>query len=320
MTGTRVIAALVVTAASAATAAPAPRVSRAELDDIRLALEKAVSAVSRPAGVMSGGGGHAYHLKGYGAVVVLAPRALPRVRRFAGGPDGFDDVLRDVERSIAEIRDPAERRRLRETVAALRNGSLAGMPMPISPPRPRLAMPRHEIEALQEEAEAFRREATRAMEKAERDIIVRLRLPEDALPALPPPPPVPRVAVVPPTPRVAPVPPMPPAAAVPRTPVVPRTPPARPAPPIVASPPAAETMVADVRRAIVAGLSGYRGDLATVGPEEFVVVALDFLPGFADRSGAQTIVARARKRDLAAHRAGRLSSDAFRARVEFDQY
>jgi hypothetical protein len=40
----------------------------------------------------------------------------------------------------------------------------------------------------------------------------------------------------------------------------------------------------------------------------------------AERSSARTVVARARKRDLADHRAGRLAAEAFRARVEFDEY
>jgi hypothetical protein len=75
-----------------------------------------------------------------------------------------------------------------------------------------------------------------------------------------------------------------------------------------------------VRGAIVSGLAAYRGDLGLLGADEFVVVAIDFLPGAADRSGSRTVVARARKRDLADHRGGRLTTDAFRARVEFDEY
>jgi hypothetical protein len=75
-----------------------------------------------------------------------------------------------------------------------------------------------------------------------------------------------------------------------------------------------------VRRAIVAGLGGYGGPLAGLGSEESVVVAVDFMPRMADPSGARTVVARARKKDLVAHRAGRLSAAALHARVEFDEY
>ncbi len=81
-----------------------------------------------------------------------------------------------------------------------------------------------------------------------------------------------------------------------------------------------DRVLADVRRAIVTGLGAYRGGLALLGPDEFVVVAVDFVPRMADRAGSRTVVARARKRDLADHRAGRLSAEALNARVEFDEY
>jgi hypothetical protein len=209
------------------------------------------------------------------------------------------------------------------------------------PPRPRLAEPPRDIQSLQEEAEAFRREAERAMEKAERDVRIRLRVPEDGppfallappdAPDAPPPPDAPEddvpglapEAPVPPAPAVAPVPPPPGAPAIP------------PPPPLVlAAPPGwpfwfgeadaedapPERVLADVRRAIVAGLAAYRGGLALLGPDEFVVVAVDFVPRMADRGGAHTVVARARKRDLVEHRAGRLSTEALHARVEFEEY
>jgi hypothetical protein len=239
--------------------------------------------------------------------------------RGPGPRPGIDDALRDLERSIGEVRDPAERRRLRETLAALRAGFPAGRGFPPPPPRPELAMPPRDIESLQEEAETFRREAERAMEKAERDVLVRLRVPQGALPPVPPRPPA--VEVPPPPPVEAPAPPAPPA------PVVAPDPPAPGAQRWIfrfddglKEGVAPETVLADVRRAIVSGLGGYRGALAGLGPEESVVVAVDFMPRMADRSGARTVVARARKKDLVAHRAGRLSAAALRARVEFDEY
>lgn len=304
--------------ATASAAPAAPRVSRAELDGIRGALEAAVSSVSRPAGLVMGRQSRAYHLKGYGAVIVLAPRALPRVRRLEHRrrTADFDEAMRDVEHSIAEVRDPAARARLRETLSALRHGSPVMM-LPPRAPRPRIDRPAPpEIEFLQEEAEAFRREAERMMEKAERDIIVRLRLSDDALPALPPPAPRPPPPA-PAAPRIAPLPETRAVPPLPAAPPAPLTPPVAPAPP---APPSTEAILADVRRAIVSGLAGYRGELARLGPEEYVVVAIDFVPGPADGSAPQTVVARARKRDLADHRAGRLSASAFGARVEFDQY
>src|SRR5258708_38908730 len=66
-------------------AAPSPR---AELDDLRTSLE---TAIGRPGRIRLAAGprpsGRVYRLKGYGAVIVLAPRALP-ARRFGVGPRG----------------------------------------------------------------------------------------------------------------------------------------------------------------------------------------------------------------------------------------
>jgi hypothetical protein len=319
------VAALTVTALAAghAVAAPAvaPPVPRAELESLQASVEAAVTRVSRPAGLMFGRSSRAYHLKGYGAIVVLAPRALPRVRRHAAqGREAraLADLLGRLERSIEDVSDPEERRRLEETLATLRNGPPPGRLLPVRAPRPRPAAPPRDIESLQEEAEAFRREAERAMEKAEREVLVRLRieapLPEDApaapLPVAPPAPPAP---AVPPAPRVPAVPP----------------PPAPGAPGAgwpfwfgeadgEAAPP--DRVLGAVRRAIVAGLGAHRGGLSLLGPDEFVVVAVDFVPRLADRAGTRTVVARARQRDLADHRAGRLTADALQARVEFDEY
>jgi len=341
-------------AAGHAFAAPAgaPRIPRAELESLQASVEAAVTRVSRPAGLMFGRPSRAYHLKGYGAVVVLAPRALPRVRRHAAdGPEAraFADVLVHLERSIEAVSDPEERRRLEETLVALRNGLPPGRPLPMRAPRPRLAALPRDVQSLQAEAEAFRREAERAMEKAEREVLVRLRITKDGRPFVllsppdvpedPEPPEAAHPGVAPVAP-LAPVPPAPPAAlapAVPPVPPVPSVPAALPPPPAPIAPAAPpgwpfwfgdvetedappDRVLADVRRAIVAGLGAYRGGLALLGPDEFVVVAVDFVPRMTDRAAARTVVVRARKRDLVEHRAGRLSADALHTRVEFDEY
>ena len=345
-------AALLVTALAAghSFAAPevAPRIPRAELENLQASVESAVTRVSRPAGLMFGRPSRAYHLKGYGAIVVLAPRALPRVRRHnAEGPEAlaFAELLSRLERSVADVNDPEERRRLEETLVALRNGPPPGWPLRMRAPHPRLAAPPRDIESLQEEAEAFRQEAERAMDKAEREVLGRLRVPEDGRPFVlaslpdapeaPAPPETPRpaaaLAAVPaeapeaPHPALAPAaPPAPRVGAVPPPPApgAPGAPPGWPfwfgeadaedAPP--------DRVLADVRRAIVAGLGAYRGGLALLGPDEFVIVAVDFVPRMADRAASRTVVARARKRDLVDHRAGRLTAAALHARVEFDEY
>ena len=349
----RAALALAVTALAAghsgAAPAAAPRMARAELEQLQASVEAAVTRVSRPTGLMFGRPSRAYHLKGYGAVVVLAPRALPRVRRrVADGPEAraFADVLSRLERSIEEVTDPEARRRLEETLMALRNPPSPDRLLARRAPRPVVAAPPRDIQSLQEEAEAFRREAERAMEKAEREVIVRLRLPEDRrsfvflsppdVPEAPDPPegphPVaepeaalavraPEAPRAPADPPMPPVPPIPRAAALPPPPVPAGLPgwpfwfgdaDAEDAPP--------DRVLDDVRRAIVGGLGAYRGGLDLLGPDEFVVVAVDFVPRMADRASARTVVARARKRDLVDHRAGRLSAAALQARVDFEEY
>ena len=334
----RAAVALMVTALAAghsvAAPAAAPRLPRAELESLQAAVEAAVARVSRPAGLMFGRPSRAYHLKGYGAVVVLAPRALPRARSHAAvGPEAraIADLVRRLEGRLEDATDPEERRRLEETLVALRNVPPPTRPQLTRTPRPRLAAPPRDIESLQEDAEAFRREAERAMEKAEREVRVRLRVPEDGDPfVLLSPPDAPEA----PAPAEAPDSPAPPAPPVPPVPPIPAAPPAPPAPVTPVAPPGwpfwfgeveaedgpPDRVLADVRRAIVAGLAGYRGGLALFGPDEFVVVAVDFVPRMADRAASRTVVARARNRDLVDHRAGRLSADALFTRVAFDDY
>lgn len=310
--------------AAASAAPPAAPSRRAELDALQSTVEAAVMKVSRPAGLMFGRQSRAYHLQGYGAFVVLAPRALPRNPRVAGAEArAFADLVRRLEESVGEVRDPAEQRRLQEMVAALRAGGPPAPPTIVA----RRAHPPRDAASMQETAEAFRREAERAMQRAERDVRVRLRLPEDGREPLPS---EPVIAPVPPAPPMPPAPPARRIARVPSVPPVPEMafPPFPPAPPgwsfafdePLVDEIAPERVVADVRGAIVAGLGAYRGALTVLGPDEFVVVAVDFVPRMADHARPRTVVARVRKRDLAEHRAGRLTAEALHARIAFDEY
>jgi hypothetical protein len=115
--------------------------ARAELDDLRSALESAVGRADR-VGLLPGarGAGRAYRLKGYGAVLVLSPHALP-ARRIVLRPRGAPDTeavravmqaRRGLEQSLAratssEMRQEIQRslERLRQTEAALRRSTPA---------------------------------------------------------------------------------------------------------------------------------------------------------------------------------------------------
>lgn len=116
--------------------APAPADTRGELEDLGAVLEAALGRTTRsvllPAGRDSA---HAYRLKGYGAMLVLAPRALPLRRVFVRAtvdPEteelhAVSQARRDLEQDLAAGRHPEARAeieaslaRLKETEAELR--------------------------------------------------------------------------------------------------------------------------------------------------------------------------------------------------------
>jgi len=315
-------------AAAVAAAPPVPKPAgaepevRAELESLQASLEAAVAPVSRPAGLIVGRGGRSYLLKGFGAVVVLAPRALPREPRRPQAQEARmrAELARSLEERIAATGDAAERRRLeialrrvRETPGGERRVIVRVPPPPHAPHAPRP----FDVEVMVEEAEAFRRAAEEAMERAERDVMFQLRVPEP-LP-MPPPPPMPLATPpAPPVPAVAP--PAPPEFAAP----FPAFPPAGPffwVEDREGEGGAPQAVVAEVRRAIARGLRAHRGRLDHLAADEVVAVAVDFMPRMADRGASpRTVVARAKKRDLDAARAGRLDEAALLARIEFDEY
>jgi len=324
---------------------PSPPASpaRAELEDLRTALETAIGRPSRM-GLAPGAraAGWVYRLKGYGAVIVLAPRALP-ARRFvvhgnrpgapparplAGAPgsrvvitvpEGTFDVgidLGDLEREM-EVQMAAQAAALRDMESAQREWT-----------RARVEEMRQHLRLVEDQAEAFRLEAERARRKAERE--VRTRLTPPPTPAAPP------AAVAPPVPVAPSVP------AVPEAPIVEVEVPPPPEPPDAPPPwrfwfdvtdesaapdrpdgmdtPDADALVTSVRERLVAGLDAYRRPLASLRPDEFVTVAVDLVPDlFLRARPTRTLLVRVRAGDLQERRAGRLSAPEFRKRVEFEE-
>ncbi len=309
---------------------PSPPASpaRAELEDLRTALETAIGRPSRM-GLAPGARatGRVYRLKGYGAVIVLAPLALP-ARRFvvhgnrpgapparppAGAPgsrvvitvpEGTFDVgidLGDLEREM-EVQMAAQAAALRDMESAQREWT-----------RARVEEMRQHLRLVEDQAEAFRLEAERARRKAEREVRTRL------------------------TPPPAPV--APPLPAVPEAPLVDLEVPPPPEPPDAPPPwrfwfdvtdepdrpdgvdtPDADALVASVRERLVSGLDAYRRPLASLRPDEFVTVAVDLVPNlFLRARPTRTLLVRVRAGDLQEHRAGRLSGPELRKRVEFEE-
>jgi hypothetical protein len=81
--------------------------------------------------------------------------------------------------------------------------------------------------------------------------------------------------------------------------------------------------MADVRAALIGALESRSEQIPGLGAEEFVTVAVDFVPGSFFASHARpvkTLVVRARVRDLEAHARGALASTELRRRVEVVEY
>jgi hypothetical protein len=79
----------------------------------------------------------------------------------------------------------------------------------------------------------------------------------------------------------------------------------------------------DVRAAVTSALESDGPAVRVVGPEEFLVVTVDFVSGgvFDEPSvPQQTLVVRVRKRDLDERAAGRLPSDELQKRIEATTY
>src|SRR6266550_4259033 len=191
-------------------AQPAEARARAEMDGLRSALERAMGKATGilPAGLAPG---HAYHLKGYGAVIVLSPRplAVRRVRRVvrgegARGGEGaraLAQAQREFAQSLAELQEQG----LTEVEGPLIDVGALEREMELQMAAQAEAMQRLEVEQqewtrqgedvlrrqirmFEEQAEAFRRAAERARVDAERSVRERLAPPALAVVAAEAPP------------------------------------------------------------------------------------------------------------------------------------
>lgn len=275
---------------------------RADLEQFEMALDRAVRKVSRPSAAPILGGAEAcrgYHINGYGALFVLAPRAMP-VRRRSAHESPPQAVL---------VAPPAPAARA-EKVQAPRARGQGRVPADQEAADDLLAL-EAQVVALQRAAETTREEAEVALEETTQELHRRLLAPTLGIPETPP--------AGPPQPAVPPV-PATVAGQVPPPPVPPwkswfdseepeeaRTP---------------ERVVLEVRSAVTDVLQT-QGPPLRLSPEEFVVVVVDFLPrsAFATRTRpARTLVVRVRKRELDAHAAGQLAADELRKRIEYSEY
>ncbi len=84
-----------------------------------------------------------------------------------------------------------------------------------------------------------------------------------------------------------------------------------------------DRVVEDVRSAVIGALDARAGAAVGLGADEFVTVAVDFVPGdlFAShRRPTRTVIVRARQRDLEARARGTIAPEELRDRVEVIEY
>jgi hypothetical protein len=345
---------------AAATAETESALVRESLERFEAQLDRAVGQVSRPAtGVVLGRAESArgYHLPGYGAVFVLTPRVLPRegnvmafrqrtspqvslhIETRVEGPGGPD------EEAGARLAD-----HVRQVLGAPKNGE-GSFPVRAVPPADgreadELLAIEQQVLDFQREAEEARQSAEREFERISRDLRVRLAPPpEPSGPGTVRPASAPRAPAGLPGPNV---PRAPASASAPEAPTIPAPPdeappgdapsppaamavPPLPQPPpwrfwFDGGPPDARTpakVIADVRAAVTASLEIAGAHLRGMAPDEYVTVAVDFVPAgvfVSQVRPARTLVVRARKRDLDARLLGQLSADELRRRVEVSEY
>jgi hypothetical protein len=299
------------------------------------ALDAAVRKVSRArfAHVLGMGEScRSYRLPGYGVVWVLAPRVLPSPRVAFLAPWGVRRDTAALERTIHAVEQAlkvAESPELK-TALARRLAELQATRASLSPRPPgrRRGVPAPAVEGgadalgeMERQAQAFHQEAERArreMERAFEQIEDHLRREMDGsgLEA--------QTGLEPPAPATAGI-------------AVRDAPPAEPpAPDASLTPPwmfwfeaeavdetAPDAVVSGVRGALMEALARHGWGVGGLAPEEHLVVAVDFYPrgAFAsDDRPVRTLVVRARKQDLDAHRAGSLPTAELAKRIEVSEY
>src|SRR5262249_44939936 len=173
-------------------AGEAAGVARKEIEQLEAQLDQAVGKVSRPsAGIVVGRseGSRGYHLPGFGAVFVLAPRALPRtggVMIFTPGmPPGTVIHVEEVAPPDAGHAGGAP---LLPSKAGRKQakGRAAGKAVPLDPEEARrIAEIEAQVAAFQKEAEEARQAAEREFEQLAFEMQVMLAPPVPVAPDRP---------------------------------------------------------------------------------------------------------------------------------------
>lgn len=293
-----VLVALAVPAAAEERAKSRTATPREGMEALESHLARAVDRVSMPHAARLLGrieSARGYRLPGYGVVFVLTPRMLP------GGHDQIY-VLQGGSPAHRRVHVVPRRPPTRDTAAGADDEEIETF--------------EKEVLVLQQESEATRRAAEEEMDRIVQDVRVRTAPPAEV-----------QVEV-----QTMPEPPEPPAA--PRTP----PPPAPAETPLPPPPPpwkfwfengapdekrAPETVVADVRGAVIDALATRGVRLAGLAADERVTVTVDFVPGGMFAASARpekTLVVSARVKDVDARARGAITPEELRRRVEVTEY
>ena len=228
----------------------------------------------------------------------------------AAGPPPLEDLQRELEAQMIEqmhaLQEAEQSRGEQEREMARRMAE--------------------QVRELQARMEAVRRDVERARIEAERQVEMRLAVPPAAT--------VTPVAPEAPAPPVAPLAPR--AAVEPDTVAESAAAPPMPGPPMLAPAPwqmwftiedpadgrTGEAVMRDVKTAVTALLERQGAALHHLRPEEYVAVAVDFVPRpmMVGGRAPKTLLVKVRKRDLDERRAGRLAAEELRSRIEYAEY
>jgi hypothetical protein len=343
-------ASLAALGAASALAGPPQQVSREAMEALELQLEQAVGQVSRPApGIVLGRveSARGYYLPGYGAVIVLTPRALPRPgnaflvhRRSGPGGTARVQIETRVEGTGADQQNAERLAEHARQVLGMSGGAERRPAAAGSTGRPESEI--DELIALEQQvlefqrlAEESRLSAEQEFERLTQNVRVRFGAPPEEGAAGPGAAPVAAADGAPPSKGAVTTASTPAPRAGGRlatgAPGAPRpADAARIAPwrfwfeaggPPDPRPP--DRVAADVRDAVIATVENAGTRLTGLQGEECVAVAVDFVVRgvfVSDPRPSRTMVIRARKRDLDARRAGALSPEDLRHRIEVIEY
>jgi len=284
---------------------------RSELESLAFELESAVARVSQPGNepILGAEPTRGYYVPGTGGVFVIPARAVPRQPRIlagrtqANGAPVNDEAIR-ADPEYAELLQLLGPEGARDAIARKQLRARAERELAKGARQKRTPEREAEIKRIEQQVEAFQREVERERQRWERDLTDIERALQHRL-----------------QPGIEPT--TMPGAAFAMGGGVPGIQPWRFWFEVDDDDRTAEQIMKDVQQAIASVLEQTQTRVRNVGSSEYLSVAVDFLPRgvLADsQRPLRTLVVRVRKSLLEDRQAGRLTPEAFRAKLEISGY